>query len=152
MTLPELKEEIQRLNAEQQKELLSFLTKELECRTKPASLAYWEARKRFENSYRYLFGTKYYWTGKDSGAIKQLLNKIAFKIKEVQPDYNDADVVNGFEHFIRKVYEISNDWLRQHFTLAIINQQFNALYTQIKNGKGNVSNSYKQKLVDDLNA
>ncbi|MDL2315055.1 hypothetical protein LJC16_02215 [Bacteroidales bacterium OttesenSCG-928-C19] len=152
MNLQEIKTEIYKLPEPEIRELYSYLGKALQKAEKSPKLIDKEAKERFLKRYYSLFKTHYYWTGKDAGSLRQILNKIHAKYTEQFPEFTDADVVNGFDHFVAKVYEVSNDWIRQHFTLAIINQQFNALYTQIKNGKANISDDYKQKLFNDLHA
>lgn len=119
-------------------------------------VCYTEARRAWMRLYDELKHEHYYWTGKDSAHLKQLLAKIRSKMAEMpEASFTDADVVANMELFCRKACE-ADSWVADNLSVAIINSKFNELYTKIKNGKSATNNkpdsSYLQGIIADLNA
>lgn len=81
---------------------------------------------------------KYYFIPKDAKALKELLNKIKFLSANASENYNLED---NFFAFIAKAYETSTPWLKENFSLPIINSKFNEIYNAIKNGRQSTDNS-----------
>lgn len=104
--------------------------------------------------YSNCFGTRYYWQGKDSGSLTQLINKIKAKMKEVPnaPIATPEVVVNNFHVFIHRALQLPDEWLKNNFSVAVINSQFNSIYARLKNGNsaGSMPSDYKQRLIDRL--
>ena len=118
---------------------------------------YTEARRAWMRLYDELKHEHYYWTGKDSAHLKQLLAKIRAKMAEMPSPTpaTDADAVANMELFCRKAAK-ADSWVADNLSVAIINSKFNELYTKIKNGKSATNNkpdsSYLQGIIADLNA
>ena len=120
-------------------------------------VCYTEARRAWMRLWEDLKGERYYWTGKDSAHLKQLLAKIRAKMAEMPSPTpaTDADTVTNMELFCRKAAK-ADSWVADNLSVAIINSKFNELYTKIKNGKSATNNkpdsSYLQGIIADLNA
>lgn len=120
-------------------------------------VCYTEARRAWMRLYDELKHEHYYWTGKDSAHLKQLLAKIRAKMAEMPSPTpaTDADTVTNMELFCRKAAK-ADSWVADNLSVAIINSKFNELYTKIKNGKSATNNkpdsSYLQGIIADLNA
>lgn len=122
-------------------------------------VCYTEARRAWMRLWEDLKGERYYWTGKDSAHLKQLLAKIRSKMAEMPiptgsaTSFTDADVVANMELFCRKACE-ADSWVADNLSPAIINSKFNELYTKIKNGRTKpnqgVSQEYRRKLAEQL--
>jgi hypothetical protein len=118
-------------------------------------VCYTEARRAWMRLYDELKHEHYYWTGKDSAHLKQLLAKIRAKMAEMPSPTpaTDADVVANMELFCRKACE-ADSWVADNLSPAIINSKFNELYTKIKNGRTKpnqgVSQEYRRKLAEQL--
>ncbi len=117
-------------------------------------VCYTEARRAWMRLYDELKHEHYYWTGKDSSHLKQLLAKVRSKMAETQTGTTtDADAVANMELFCRKACE-ADSWVADNLSPAIINSKFNELYTKIKNGRKRqqqgVSDEYRRRLAEQL--
>ena len=98
----------------------------------------------FEETFLAMTGNEYYFTAKDGAKIKSLIKKInhAYKSKDIDP--SDEQVLNGFKHIISIAKE--DNWIKDNFTLAIIDSQFNKL--KIKKHDKNIGSQLKSILED----
>lgn len=94
-------------------------------------------------------GIIYTFTGQDAKALKELVDKV--KTIFNYPATDDQIPV-AFGLLLEKL----PDWYKKNaFSLSVINKKFNEIVSSIQqknNGKGqsNISSSYKQKLLNDL--
>lgn len=96
-----------------------------------------QMKDKFMETYKERTNTEYYFQAKDAGALKQLQNKLAFKVlerdkaKELKrtPDEVDADVLNAFEYLM--AYK-GDKFINANFSLPMLNSKFNDIFTQIK--------------------
>ena len=93
-------------------------------------------------------GLIYTFTGRDAKALKELVDKV--KTIFNYPATDDQIPV-AFGLLLEKL----PDWYKKNaFSLPVINSKFNEIVSSISknNGKGqsNISDSYKQKLINDL--
>ncbi|MCQ2202416.1 MAG: hypothetical protein MJZ27_10050 [Bacteroidales bacterium] len=98
--------------------------------------------------YKDLTGLNYYWTGKDGKSMQMLINKIRAIDREV-------DMEASVEVYCRKAYQVGDEWVKEHYSLAILNSQFNELYRKMKNGRkaaNNVSSSYAEQILRELHS
>ena len=93
-------------------------------------------RTFFETIYEQKKGDKYYYAAKDAAALKQLLNKIKFLMPEEQKK-DEAKLEENFQIFINTIFhsKILGAWITDNLSLPIINDKFNEIYSQLKNGK-----------------
>lgn len=93
-------------------------------------------RTFFETIYEQKKGDKYYYAAKDAAALKQLLNKIKFLMPEEQKK-DEAKLEENFQIFINTIFNSKNlgAWITDNLSLPIINDKFNEIYSQLKNGK-----------------
>ena len=84
----------------------------------------------------------YYFEGrKDGPAIKGLIKKIEFKIKNTGThDITEKNIISGFAHILNNV---SDTWLRNNMSLALLNSKFNQIFTQQNNGQQQLNNLQK---------
>ena len=97
-------------------------------------------RTFFETIYEQKKGDKYYYAAKDAAALKQLLNKIKFLMPEEQKK-DEAKLEENFQIFINTIFhsKILGAWITDNLSLPIINDKFNEIYSQLKNGKSSSS-------------
>lgn len=93
-------------------------------------------------------GLIYSFTGQDGKALKELIGKMQSIINFPS---TDETVVNTFGLLLEKL----PDWYRKNaFSIPVINKKFNEIVSSIKQsndkGQSNISDSYKQKLINDL--
>jgi len=104
--------------------------------------------------YEELTGGAWYWTGKDAQSAKLIADKIKSKLRTT-PDVvlTDSLVVESMEAYLRATYKMGNKFYCDNFSLSLLNSQFNVIYNKLKHGtKNNISNDYKRRILDDLNA
>ena len=71
----------------------------------------------------------YYWTAKDAGQIKQLLDKIRFSRKSRGLDIDDDSMIFALNAFLNS---ISDQWILQHLEPATINSKYNEIVANAK--------------------
>lgn len=107
-----------------------------------------DCRSLFMRFYNTETGLVYSFSGQDGKALKELISKVQSIINFPA---TDEIVVNTFGLLLEKLPE----WYRRNaFSLTVINKKFNEIVASIKKsnerGQGNISDGYKQKLIDDL--
>lgn len=96
---------------------------------KPPSKLNSEARKIFEEHYRTIFSSDYYWTPKDAGNMTSLLHKLKFQRKQKDLTTDDEGVLTALRYLLGS---INDGWLLEHFNVANINSNFNEIVSQVK--------------------
>ncbi len=83
---------------------------------------------------------RYYWEAKDASNMKQLLKKITFsRTQRDKPLPVDEDsLIVALEAFLNA---INDKWILEHFTVPILNSQYNSIITKIKQNKNAVLKS-----------
>lgn len=91
-----------------------------------------KARKVFEEFYQAQYETPYYWTAKDASNMKQLLQKIAYsrEHRDNPLPVDDDSMLDALSKFLAK---INKSWIADNFSVSIINSQYNAIISEIKN-------------------
>lgn len=89
----------------------------------------YKARSLFETHYRQLFGSDYYWTAKDAGAMSQLLQKLKFQREQKQMDISDESILYALQYLLSSVKE---GWIFENFSVTNINSKFNEIVSQAK--------------------
>lgn len=88
-----------------------------------------KARLAFEEHYRQVFGSEYYWTAKDAGAMSQLLQKLRFQREQKQMDVSDESVLYALRYLLSSIRE---GWIFENFSVTNINSKFNEIVSQAK--------------------
>jgi len=101
-----------------------------------------KARALFEEYFRSIFSVDYYWTAKDSGNMKQILQKLEFQRKKKNMELSDESTLHALEYLLNSITE---GWIFENFSVANINSKFNeivsrAITTHGKSGKVNSTN------------
>ena len=99
----------------------------------------------FLKYYSWAKKTEYYFEAKDGAAIKGLILKIRFKLKELNIEETDQNIQASFQEFLKGVWNSKEQWIKDKFTLTILNSQFNEQYSKIRSGQ---ANSMEQALAD----
>ena len=85
------------------------------------------ARAMFEGKYEELCGSPYYWTGKDSSAMKELLKKLTHSRIQKQLTAEDDEVLKSLSMFLAS---IRDEWLLKNFSVSVINSKYNEIISQ----------------------
>lgn len=112
-----------------------------------------KARIIFEEYFNDVFGESYYWSAKDAGSMKQILQKIEFNRSQKQPPLpnNEKEVLNAL---VMLLQSITDGWLYDHFSVTNINSQFNEIVSQAKKkvhdktDRGNDKAAKAKRIVD----
>ena len=91
----------------------------------------------FETIYEQKKGDKYYYAAKDAAALKQLLNKIKFLMPEGAEERRGENwkKTSKSSSTPSSNSKILGAWITDNLSLPIINDKFNEIYSQLKNGK-----------------
>lgn len=89
----------------------------------------------FEKEYMTKNGIAYYYSPKDSSALKQLIGKIRMFMPYEDKNNDDALEYNftAFIHAILNSGKVEK-WVLDNFSIPVINSKFNEIYAQLKNG------------------
>lgn len=100
----------------------------------------------FQKIYGEKKGLPYVWSAKDGANLKQLINKLKY--------VGSVDIEADMQLFVSKAWELGDNWQKEHFSVAILNSQFNEIFSKIRsNGRANnVSTSYAEQLLRDLHS
>lgn len=91
-----------------------------------------KARSLFEDYYRNVFQSDYYWTAKDAGSMAQIIKKLEYQRKQKNMEITDDAVLYALKYLLGS---ISEGWIYENFSVPNINSKFNELISQAKNGK-----------------
>ena len=102
-----------------------------------------KARLLFESHFRKTFGSDYYWTVKDAGAMSQLLKKLKFQREQKQMDVADESILYALQYLLSSIKE---GWIFENYSVTNINSKFNEIISQVKSFRnGNNRSSYTSK-------
>lgn len=109
----------------------------------------------FSEWYSKTFEVRYNYTKSDNTAIAGLLDNVTEQMLKGNIQTDDKSIVKNTMLFIVKVYDISDEWLKERFRLGLINSMYSTLYYRIKskqNGKqnSNISAGYLANTIADL--
>lgn len=88
-----------------------------------------KARLLFEEHFKETFSDSYYWTPKDAGAMRQLLQKITFSRTEKGMPTDDDSVISALGALLSSIRE---GWIFQNFSVTNINSKYNEIVAQAK--------------------
>lgn len=107
-----------------------------------------KARSLFEEFFLSTYGSNYYWTAKDAGAMSQLLRKLSFQREQKKMDVSDDSLLYALKYLISS---ITDSWLCDNFSVTNINSKFNEIVSQARKSNGakqTTTNIYEQKRID----
>ena len=92
-------------------------------------------RKFFEAYVSERYPEEYYWTAKDAGQLKVLLNAIRFTRKSHKAEDGNADprptddenMFSAFKAFVEYAYNKGDTWLLGNFTIPNLSSRYNSL-------------------------
>ncbi len=82
------------------------------------------ARQVFEEHYLSLVNRHYYWTSKDAGHMRHLLEKLQFDRQQSGLPIGDDALLDDLQQLLAS---IRDPWIIQHFEVAIVNSQYNKI-------------------------
>ena len=111
---------------------------------KPTANVHTACRRAFVEVYERHTGMDYSWQAKDAGC----LNGIIKKLYSIAKNTDDRQIIHAFEYLVSHL----PGWYLEHgLSLCVVNAKFNEIIAEIKkHGKGNVSDSYKRGILEDL--
>lgn len=114
---------------------------------KSASAIHPSIKKIFSERYYELFNATYYWKAKDAGACEQLIKQVKSLLRTRSPDFTDENVIETARYIISN---ITDKWILEHFSMTVINSQFNEIIAQIKKSRPNSGISKANETVNQL--
>lgn len=86
-------------------------------------------KQQFLDFYKGLTNEEFYWDAKNASALKQLILKTKKKLREKEIKETDEKISESFQVLLER---ISDKWILDNLSVAIINSKFNEI---IQNGK-----------------
>jgi hypothetical protein len=100
-----------------------------------------KARAIFEEYYREVIKSNYYWEAKDAMNMKRLLDKIKFTLESYNTEATEENILVSLKTFLS---HIRNEWIIGNLSVSKINSQYNELIANIKNGRKNLRNMERE--------
>ena len=108
-------------------------------------------RKFFEAYITERYPEEYYWTAKDAGQLKTLLNAIRFTRKSHKAEdgcadprpIDDESMFSAFRAFVEYAYDKGDTWLLGNFTIPNLSSRYNSL-RQTKN-RTEINGTHRRK-------
>lgn len=98
------------------------------------------ARQVFETYFNKTYNDVYYWTAKDAGAMRLLLNKIKFRRTSKGLPIEEQDLLESLSALL---HSITDKWICSNFSVTNIASKYNEIVAQAKlnhNRNGNIRN------------
>lgn len=94
------------------------------------------AREVFETVYSDLYGSAYYWDGKDAGQMTQLLNKIKYSREKraVPLSVDDESLLEALRLFL---LSIDKEWISNNYSVAKIASNYNEIISELRRKQKN---------------
>lgn len=90
-------------------------------------MAYWKIFvSAWDKFYLDKTGSKYRYQKKDWGCLKKIYDFLKKRSEEKQYDWNEKNMVDGFNFFLQKAYD-KDDWMRNNFSCPNLLSQFNQI-------------------------
>ena len=115
---------------------------------KPASIITL-ARQVFETYFNETYNDVYYWTAKDAGAMRLLLNKIKFRRTSKGLPIEEQDLLESLSALL---HSITDKWICSNFSVTNIASKYNEIVAQAKlnhNRNGNIRNVNQESIASE---
>lgn len=102
------------------------------------------ARQVFETYFNETYNDVYYWTAKDAGAMRLLLNKIKFRRTSKGLPIEEQDLLESLSALL---HSITDKWICSNFSVTNIASKYNEIVAQAKlnhNRNGNIRNANRE--------
>lgn len=96
-----------------------------------------KARFLFEEHFRKVFSSDYYWTAKDAGAMSQIIQKLTFQRKQKNLEISDETLLYALDYLLSSIKE---GWIFENFSVTNINSKFNEIISKARNGNNSSGN------------
>ncbi|MDR0384527.1 MAG: hypothetical protein LBH60_00445 [Prevotellaceae bacterium] len=107
------------------------------------------ARIVFETHFLETFGSEYYWTAKDAGNMRKLIEKLKFQREKKGLENDDDNVLYALKVFLES---IRDGWIFENFSVPNINSKFNEIISNAKKNGTNRRNSKAPYSPEELRA
>lgn len=107
------------------------------------------ARQVFETYFNETYNDVYYWTAKDAGAMRLLLNKIKFRRTSKGLPIEEQDLLESLSALL---HSITDKWICSNFSVTNIASKYNEIVAQAKlnhNRNGNIRNVNQESFASE---
>ena len=107
------------------------------------------ARQVFETYFNETYNDVYYWTAKDAGAMRLLLNKIKFRRTSKGLPIEEQDLLESLSALL---HSITDKWICSNFSVTNIASKYNEIVAQAKlnhNRNGNIRNVNQESISSE---
>ena len=107
------------------------------------------ARQVFETYFNETYNDVYYWTAKDAGAMRLLLNKIKFRRTSKGLPIEEQDLLESLSALL---HSITDKWICSNFSVTNIASKYNEIVAQAKlnhNRNGNIRKVNQESIASE---
>ena len=107
------------------------------------------ARQVFETYFNETYNDVYYWTAKDAGAMRLLLNKIKFRRTSKGLSVEEQDLLESLSALL---HSITDKWICSNFSVTNIASKYNEIVAQAKlnhNRNGNIRKVNQESIASE---
>lgn len=107
------------------------------------------ARQVFETYFNETYNDVYYWTAKDAGAMRLLLNKIKFRRTSKGLPIEEQDLLESLSALL---HSITDKWICSNFSVTNIASKYNEIVAQAKlnhSRNGNIRNVNQESIASE---
>ena len=107
------------------------------------------ARQVFETYFNETYTDVYYWTAKDAGAMRLLLNKIKFRRTSKGLPIEEQDLLESLSALL---HSITDKWICSNFSVTNIASKYNEIVAQAKlnhNRNGNIRKVNQESIASE---
>lgn len=107
------------------------------------------ARQVFETYFNETYNDVYYWTAKDAGAMRLLMNKIKFRRTSKGLPIEEQDLLESLSALL---HSITDKWICSNFSVTNIASKYNEIVAQAKlnhSRNGNIRNINQESIASE---
>jgi hypothetical protein len=133
------------------------VTEEKEKKKKPGAkketTLFTKLRQWFDDFYFKKYGTAYYFEGaKDAQALNSLIKKLTFKLQSKDGEGFDEEAIQAAFADFCTAAERCDGFIHDKYSLSILSNQFNAIFSQVKSVQNGTSTSKRANRMSEQDA
>ena len=97
--------------------------------SKVGDILFSSIKENFLQAYKSHSGVDYYWQAKDAASLKRFIKMLSAQVKSRNQEATASDIADASGYFFAS---ITDAWILEHFSMAVIASKFNEIIAQIR--------------------
>lgn len=98
--------------------------------SKVGDILFSSIKENFLQAYKSHSGAEYYWQAKDAASLNRFIKMLSAQVKSRNQEATASDIADASGYFFAS---ITDAWILEHFSMAVIASKFNEIIAQIRN-------------------